>query len=82
MNAFRFPADVATQGAVSTASRFNDYSRQTAEDLGLDFLDLTNVIQDSWVREGQRHKWEIDSHWNKKATRWWRELLISDWRNG
>lgn len=67
MNTARFPSQIETQGAITSISRFNDYSRQTAERLGLEFLDLTEVFQESWNREGQRHKWTIDSHWNHKG---------------
>ncbi len=67
MNTARFPSQVEAQGAETSIARFNDYSRQTAERLGLEFLDLTRVFQESWDKEGQPHVWEIDNHWNQKG---------------
>ena len=67
MNTARFPAEVTKYGAVSSMSRFNEFSRQTAEKLGLEFLDLTPVFQESWDSSGEWHKWKMDSHWNHKG---------------
>ncbi len=64
INTPRFPEDVATHGEKSAMSRFNRMSKEAADALGIPFMDLTPVFQESWKKNGQRHKWVIDSHWN------------------
>jgi hypothetical protein len=48
-------------------SELNDLARQTAEELGLPFLDLQQSFADDFAASKKRFEYAFDWHWNQRA---------------